>query len=396
MFDYNRAIAPKVHQVKPSGIRKYFGIAETMPDAISLGVGEPDFIPPRHIMQAGIDSLLQGKTQYTANAGLMELRREISAYLERRFSLSYHPEDQILATVGGSEAIDMCIRAFLAPGDECLIPEPSFVCYAPLASVAGGVPVVIPTYKEDSFKLTPQALKAAITPKTKLLILSYPNNPTGAVMTRSDLEAIAKVLEGTNILVLSDEIYAELTYGFEHTSIANLPGMWERTILVSGFSKAFAMTGWRLGYCCGPTDLMAYVTRLHQYALMCASTPAQYAGIEAMRHGQDDVLRMREEYDQRRRYLHQRLLELGFDCFEPEGAFYIFPDVSMYAEDGTDFTERLLAEEELAVVPGEAFGESGRNHVRISYAYSMEQLEEAMRRIEHFVDKIVSQRKKAI
>lgn len=396
MFDYTNAIAPEVRRVKPSGIRKYFGIAETMPQAISLGVGEPDFVTPKHIMQAGIDSLLQGKTQYTANAGLMELRREIAAYLERRFSLSYHPEKQILTTVGGSEAIDLCIRALLAPGDECLIPEPSFVCYAPLASVAGGVPVVLPTCKEDSFKLTPQTLRQAITPRTKLLILSYPNNPTGGVMTRSDLEAIAQVLEGTNILVLSDEIYAELTYGFGHTSIAGLPGMWERTILVSGFSKAFAMTGWRLGYCCGPTELITYVARLHQYALMCASTPAQYAGIEAMRHGQDDVLRMREEYDRRRQYLHRRLLELGFDCFEPEGAFYIFPDVSMYAKDGTDFTEHLLAEEELAVVPGEAFGESGKNHVRISYAYSMGQLEEAMRRMEHFVNRAASRSRKAV
>ena len=396
MIDYAKILNPVARDMKPSGIRKFFEIAATRKDCISLGVGEPDFITPRAFSQAAIDSILEGKTQYTANAGLMELRKAISKYLDGFIGVHYDPASEIIITVGASEALDAAFRAVCAPGDEVLIPEPSFVCYAPLASVAGGVPVIIPTYKEDSFKLTPQALKAAITPRTKLLILSYPNNPTGAVMTRSDLEAIAKVLEGTNILVLSDEIYAELTYGFEHTSIANLPGMWERTILVSGFSKAFAMTGWRLGYCCGPTDLMAYVTRLHQYALMCASTPAQYAGIEAMRHGQDDVLRMREEYDQRRRYLHQRLLELGFDCFEPEGAFYIFPDVSMYAEDGTDFTERLLAEEELAVVPGEAFGESGRNHVRISYAYSMEQLEEAMRRIEHFVDKIVSQRKKAI
>ena len=390
MFDYTNAIAPEVRRIKPSGIRKYFGIAETMPHAITLGVGEPDFITPRHIMQAGINSLLQGKTQYTANAGLMELRREIAAYLERRFSLSYHPEKQILTTVGGSEAIDMCMRALLSPGDECLIPEPCYVCYSPMASVIGAVPVVLPTCKQDGFKLTAQTLKQAITPRTKLLILSYPNNPTGAVMTRADLEAIAQVLKGTNILVLSDEIYAELTYGFEHTSIASLPGMWERTILVSGFSKAFAMTGWRLGYCCGPTELITYVTRLHQYALMCASTPAQYAGIEAMHHGQDDVLRMREEYDQRRQYLHRRLLELGFDCFEPEGAFYIFPDVSMYARDGADFTERLLAAEELAVVPGEAFGESGKNHVRISYAYSIAQLEEATNRIERFVNLLVA------
>lgn len=385
MIDYSKVVTPLVSQVKPSGIRKYFGITETMPDAISLGVGEPDFITPDHIMQAGIDSLKQGKTQYTANAGLKDLRYEIANYLGTRFNVSYDPADEVVVTVGGSEAIDMCLRAFLSVGDEFLIPEPAFVCYGPLASITGAVPVAIPTVKENSFKLTPEALKAAITPKTKALLLSYPNNPTGAVMTHDELVEIAKVLEGTNIVVFSDEIYAELSYGLKHTSFASLPGMRERTILVSGFSKAFAMTGWRLGYCCGPRELMQYVLRLHQYALMCASTPAQYAAIQALRHGMGDIQYMAEKYDERRKYLYKSLLDLGFDCFEPQGAFYIFPDVSMFAKDGTDFVERLIEEQHVAVVPGEAFGESGKNHVRISYAYSMENLKKALDRIEKFI-----------
>ncbi len=385
MIDYSKVVNPIVAKVKPSGIRKYFGIMETMPNAISLGVGEPDFITPDHIMQAGIDSLKQGKTQYTANNGLIALRKELSKYLERRFQLSYDPESQIVVTVGGSEAIDLCIRAFLAPGDEFLIPEPAFVCYDPLAAITGAKPVGIKTTKENSFKLMPDELKKAITPKTKLLLLSYPNNPTGGIMTKDELQAIADVLKDTNIVVIADEIYAELTYGREHCSFASLPGMWERTIVVSGFSKAFAMTGWRLGYCCGPAELMQYVARLHQYALMCASTPAQYAGIRALTDGADDVKYMREKYDERRRFLHKRLLGMGFDCFEPEGAFYIFPDVSMFAKDGGDFVENLLASQEVAVVPGDAFGDSGKNHVRISYAYSMEKLTEAMNRIEKFI-----------
>ena len=387
MIDYSKVVNPIVADVKPSGIRKYFGIMETMPNAISLGVGEPDFVTPKHILQAGVDSLLEGKTQYTANAGLIALRREISSYLEKRFNTSYNPENEVVVTVGGSEAIDMCIRAFLAPGDEFLIPEPCFVCYAPLASITGAKPVPIRTTKENSFKLMPEDLKAAITPKTKMLLLSYPSNPTGGIMTREELQAIADVLKDTNIIVVSDEIYAELTYGMEHTSFASLPGMRERTILVSGFSKAFAMTGWRLGYCCAPKELTVYIERLHQYALMCASTPAQYAAIEALRNGLDDTKYMRDQYDLRRQFLYKRLTELGFDCFEPQGAFYIFPDVSMFAKDGGDFVENLLREQELAVVPGEAFGDSGINHIRISYAYAMEQLQEAMRRIERFISK---------
>jgi aminotransferase len=385
MFDSKAAVSSLMRDVKPSGIRKYFGIAETMPNAVSLGVGEPDFITPRHIMQAGIDSLLAGKTQYTANSGIADLRLAISEYLGRRFNVSYRPEDEVAVTVGGSEAIDLCLRVFLEPGDEVLIPEPCFVCYDALSSVTGAKPVAVRTTKEHDFKLMPEDLRAAITPKTKMLILSYPSNPTGAVMTRDELMAVADVIRDTNILVISDEIYAELTYGFSHTAFSSLPGMWERTILVSGFSKAFAMTGWRLGYCCGPKELMEYVVRLHQYALMCASTPAQYAGLEAMRAGEADAAAMRDEYDGRRKYLHKRFLELGFDCFEPKGAFYIFPDVTRYARDGEDFVETLLKEQQVAVVPGVAFGDSGKNHVRISYAYSMEKLKTAMDRIELFV-----------
>lgn len=385
MFDYSNVIPSAVAEMKPSGIRKYFGIMETLPDAISLGVGEPDFITPRHVMQAGIDSLLAGKTQYTANSGLIQLRREISKYLEKSFEISYDPESEVLVTVGGSEAIDLCLRAFLTVGDEILIPEPAFVCYGPLASLTGAKPVPIVTKKEDSFKLTPEALKAAITPKSKVLILSYPNNPTGGVMKKEELEAIAEVIKDTNILVITDEIYAELSYGFKHTSFASIEGMRERTVVVSGFSKAFAMTGWRLGYCCGPKELMRYVAQIHQYALMCASTPAQYAAIEALQNGLPDTIRMCEEYDQRRLYLYKALTDMGFDCFEPEGAFYIFPDVSMFAKDGGDFVESLLKAQQVAVVPGDAFGESGKDHVRISYAYSMETLKKAMDRISKFV-----------
>ena len=387
MFDPKLVIPKVVAEMKPSGIRKYFGIMDTLPDAISLGVGEPDFITPKHVMEAGIASLHEGKTQYTANAGLPALRKEISIYMEGRFHISYNPDNEVLVTVGGSEAIDLCLRAFLEPGDEILVPEPSFVCYAPLASLCGAKPVPIVTTKENSFKLTPEALKAAITPKTKALILSYPNNPTGAIMIREELQAIADVIKDTNIVVISDEIYAELTYGFNHRSFASIPGMRERTVVVSGFSKAFAMTGWRLGYCCAPKELMKPVLQIHQYALMCASTPAQYAGIEALRHGIQDTWRMREAYNERRLYLYKALLDLGFDCFEPEGAFYIFPDVTRYAKNGDEFVEALLEDQHLAVVPGSAFGECGMNHVRISYAYSMENLKKAVERIEKFVAK---------
>ncbi|MBQ9690938.1 MAG: aminotransferase class I/II-fold pyridoxal phosphate-dependent enzyme [Eggerthellaceae bacterium] len=386
MFDYSKVIAPAVANMKPSGIRKYFGLAETMPNAISLGIGEPDFVTPQHILQAGIDSLLQGKTQYTANNGMLQLRKEISSYIERTYGPAYDPEDEVVVTVGASEAVDLSLRAFLAPGDEALVVEPSFVCYAPLVHTIGATPIPIATKKEDNFKLAPEDLRAAITPKTKMLIISYPNNPTGAVMKKDELEAIADVLRDTNILVLSDEIYAELSYGFRHTSFAAIDGMQERTILISGFSKAFAMTGWRLGYVCGPKELIKHIAQLHQYAIMSAPTAAQYAAVEALQHGLPDTYRMRDEYDTRRKFLHKSLLDMGFDCFEPEGAFYIFPDVSMFAKDGEHFVEDLLKEQELAVIPGVAFGESGRNHVRISYAYSLETLKIAMGRIEAFVE----------
>ena len=387
MFDATKLVNPIVAGLKPSGIRKYFSIAETIPDAISLGVGEPDFITPDHIMDAGINSLRAGKTQYTANNGLIQLRREISAYMERRFNLSYHPEKEIICTVGGSEALDIVFRAFLQPGDEIIIPEPCFVAYPALATMCGAKVVPIKTVKEDSFKLTPEQLKAAITPKTKLLLLSYPSNPTGGVMTKDELEAIAAVLRDTNIMVISDEIYAELTYGFEHTSIASLPGMRERTVIVSGFSKAFAMTGWRMGYCCAPESVFKYIAQIHQYIIMSAPTPAQYAAIEALQNGQKDCDYMREEYNKRRKFLHTELCRMGFDCFEPEGAFYIFPNVAMFAKDGEDFVEKLLDEEHVAVVPGSAFGDSGKDHIRISYAYSIERIGEALQRIERFVNK---------
>ncbi len=385
MIDYSKVITPIVATVKPSGIRKYFDIAATMENVVSLGVGEPDFVTPEHIRQAGIDSLNAGKTQYTANYGLLDLRKEISSYLEKRFDLSYDPACEILTTVGGSEAIDICLRVFLSPGDEILVPEPSFVCYGPLSAITGATPVPIKTVKENNFKLMAEDVKAAITPKTKALVLSYPCNPTGAVMTRDELLAIAKVLEGTNIIVISDEIYAELSYGLKHTSFASLPGMRERTVVVSGFSKAFAMTGWRLGYCCAPKEMMMYIGRIHQYALMCAPTFSQYAAIEALKNGIPDIEFMASKYNERRMLLHKGLLDLGFDCFEPQGAFYMFPDVSMYAADGEDFVESLLKAQRVAVVPGNAFGESGKNHVRISYAYSVEQLKTALDRIAKFV-----------
>jgi len=387
MFDGSKFVNPVVANMKPSGIRKYFGIAETMPNAISLGVGEPDFVTPEHIMKAGIDSLTQGKTQYTANAGLITLRRELSKYFEKRFNVSYNPDNEIVCTVGGSEAIDLVLRAFIQPGDEMIIPEPIFVAYAPLAELYGAKVVPLKTTKENKFKVMPEDLKAAITPKTKLFLLCYPSNPTGAVMTKDELRAIADVLRDTNVVVVSDEIYAELSYGLEPTSFASIEGMRERTVVVSGFSKAFAMTGWRIGYACAPAAMLKYILQIHQYAIMSAPSPAQYAAIEALQNGLDDTARMRDEYNRRRVYLHKELTRMGFDCFEPQGAFYIFPDVSMFAKDGDDFVERLLRTEELAVVPGSAFGESGRNHVRISYAYSMAQLEEAMKRVQRFVDK---------
>lgn len=385
MIDYASLIPSHVQDIKPSGIRKFFDLVSSNPQAISLTVGEPDFVTPWHIRMAGIDSLEKGKTYYTANAGLAELRQEISLYLDRRFQVKYDPVKEIIVTVGGSEAIDITFRALLEPGDEVIIPMPAFVCYEPLARMAGGVPVIIETKEENSFKLTAEELRAALTPKTKLLVLPYPNNPTGAIMTREDLVALEEVLRGTNVLILSDEIYAELTYGREHCSCAAVPGLAERTILASGFSKAYAMTGWRMGYLCAPAPLAAQMLKLHQFGIMSAPTTAQFAAIEAMRNGDEDVQMMRAEYNRRRRYLTSGLRALGMPCFEPEGAFYAFPNISGFGLTSEQFCERLLKEFDVAIVPGGAFGKCGEGFARISYAYSVEHISKALDRMEAFV-----------
>ncbi len=386
-FNPEKMLNRVVQEVPPSGIRKFFDIVAEMKDAISLGVGEPDFVTPWHIRDEGIYSLQKGHTHYTSNKGLTELRCEISNYLKRRFNLSYEPMSQTVVTVGGSEAIDLLFRAVVEAGDEVLVPEPSFVCYKPLVRLAGGTPVAITTKAENSFKLTAEELKAAITPKTKLLVLSYPNNPTGAIMTREDLEDIADVLRGTDIMVVSDEIYAELTYGRHHTSIAEIDGMYDRTILVSGFSKAYAMTGWRLGYACGHPAIISAMTKVHQYGIMSAPTTAQYAAIEAMKNGDADVALMREEYNDRRKLIVNGFNTIGLDCFEPEGAFYAFPCIKSTGLNSNDFCEKLLYDQKIAVVPGTAFGESGEGHIRCSYAYSLDNINEALNRIEAFVKK---------
>lgn len=385
MIDYQNSVSDIVRDLKPSGIRKFFDIAAEMDDVISLSIGEPDFVTPWHIREAGIVSLEQGKTHYTSNAGLPELRDEISNYLHRRFKLNYTP-DQIIVTVGGSEGIDIAIRTLIGEGDEVLIPEPSFVCYDPLCRLAGGVTKPIVTREQDEFRLTAAALKAAITPKTKLLVLPFPNNPTGAIMTRKDLEEIAEVLRGTDIFVLSDEIYAELTYGERHVSIASIEGMAERTVLVSGFSKAYSMTGWRLGYLAAPRELIKMMLKVHQYAIMSSPSVAQYAAIEAMRNGDEDVRLMRAEYNKRRKFIKEGLEELGYHCFEPLGAFYVFPNISHLGMSSEEFCQKLIYEQRLAVVPGNAFGESGEGFVRISYAYSKENLKEALRRLRLFTE----------
>lgn len=386
MIDYDKLISPGAAAMRPSGIRKFFDIAAEMKDCITLGVGEPDFKTPWSIRQAGIDSLQKGHTFYTSNSGLAALRTEISNYQQRRFGLTFDPATQILVTVGGSESIDQCIRAFVKPGDEVLIPEPSFVCYHPLTTLTGGVPVTIPLKAENEFRLTAEELRAAITPRTKLLVFPFPSNPTGAVMRREHMEEIAEVLRGTDILVLSDEIYAELTYGGErHVSISSLPGMQERTIVVNGFSKSHAMTGWRLGYACGPAPLIALLTKIHQAAIMCAPTTSQYAGIVAMRDCDKEVENMRDEYDLRRRFLMGRFAEMGLPCFEPKGAFYVFPDIRKTGLTSGEFCERLLEKARVAMVPGNAFGDSGEGFVRISYAYSIDHLTQAMERLETFL-----------
>ena len=389
MVDYEQLLSDRVKIVKPSGIRRFFDAAAAMPDAISLGVGEPDFETPWQIRRAGIQSLEKGQTFYTSNWGLAELRSQIAGLARRKYQLCYDADKEILVTVGGSEAIDNAIRALVNPGDEVLIPEPSFVCYTPLTQMAGGTPVPLPTLAKDQFKLTPDRLRAAIPPRTKLLILPYPNNPTGAIMTRDELEAVAAVLRDTNIIVISDEIYCSLTYGAApHVCFAELDGMRERTIVVDGFSKSYAMTGWRLGWAMGPKELMRHICKIHQFGIMSAPTTAQFAGIEAIRTGEDDIERMRTQYDIRRRYLLGELRSMGLTCFEPQGAFYAFPSIASTGLSSEAFCERLLHEQQVAVVPGSAFGKSGDGHVRISYSYSMNHLREACFRMRKFLQSL--------
>ena len=374
--------------IKPSGIRKFFDIVSEMKDAISLGVGEPDFDTPWHIREEGIYSLEKGRTVYTSNSGLLELRKEIVNYLNRKVHVNYDPRHEVLITVGGSEAIDLALRAMLNPGDEVLIPQPCYVSYLPCCQLADGVPVFINLKEENQFRLTAQELRDAITPKTKILVLPFPNNPTGAIMTREDLEAIAEVIIEKDLFVISDEIYSELTYLGEHVSIASLPGMRERTILINGFSKAYAMTGWRLGYAAGPQTILEQMTKIHQFAIMCAPTTSQYAAIEALKNGDEDVARMLDAYDQRRHFVLSRLHEMGLQCFEPYGAFYAFPSVARFGLTSDEFATRFLKEEKVAIVPGTAFGDCGEGFLRLSYAYSIENLKEALGRLERFVQRL--------
>ena len=384
-MNYDELLAPAAKAMRPSGIRKFFDLAADMPHCISLGVGEPDFKTPWSVRDAGIRSLELGRTKYTANSGLKELRGEICNYLQRRFDLHYK-EENILVTVGGSEAIDLTIRAVVQPGDEVIIPEPCFVCYEPITQLTGGVPVHIATRAEEQFRLTADQLRAAITPRTKLLIFPYPNNPTGAVMSAAEMEEVAAVLRETNVLVLSDEIYSELTYGLDrHVSIASLPGMAERTIVVNGFSKSYAMTGWRLGYAAGPAPLVKVMTKIHQSCIMSAPTTSQYAAITALRQCDDQIEMMRDEYNRRRRYVVKALNDMGLTCFEPRGAFYVFPSIQISGLTSSEFCEQLLREKEVAIIPGSAFGASGEDYARISYAYSVDHLQTAMKRIREFL-----------
>ncbi len=381
-------LSDTVIKMKPSGIRKFFDVVSEMPDAISLGVGEPDFDTPWAVREEGIYSLERGKTFYTSNAGLMELRTEICRYMERRFHMTYDPKRETLITVGGSEGIDACFRAMLNAGDEVIIPEPCYVSYVPCVELAGGVPVTISLKNENEFRLTKEELEAAITDKTKLLVLSFPNNPTGAIMEKKDLEAIADVVIKNDLYVVSDEIYAELTYSGNHVSIASLPGMRDRTVVISGFSKAFAMTGWRLGYALGPSKIIEQMTKIHQFAIMCAPTTSQYAAVAAMKDCDRDVEQMRESYDQRRKYLLNEFKEMGLPCFEPKGAFYMFPCISRFGMSSEEFATRLLKSKKLAVVPGDAFGACGEGFLRISYAYSLDELKEAIGRIKEFIEEL--------
>lgn len=388
MIDYSKILSEVVTGIKPSGIRKFFDIANTMDDVISLGVGEPDFRTPWQIRSAGIRSLERGKTRYTSNRGLEDLRREISRYVERKYSVSYAPDTDVLITIGGSEAIDAAIRAIVNPGDEVIIPQPSYVCYEPITRLAGGAPVIIKTKAENDFKITPAELLENITERTKALILPYPCNPTGAIMEKDDLEAIAKVLRKKNIIVISDEIYAELTFGTEHTSIASIEGMKERTLLINGFSKTFSMTGWRLGYVCGPAEILKQITKIHQFAIMCAPTTSQYAAAEALRSCDGEVERMKEEYDARRKIIVKGFSDLGLTCREPKGAFYVFPSIKSTGMTSDEFCEKLLYSKRVALVPGTAFGEGGEGYVRASYCYSVDHIKEALSRIKEFIKDI--------
>ncbi len=387
-------LSQTIVNIKPSGIRKFFDIVSEMKDAISLGVGEPDFDTPWHVRDEGIYSLEKGRTFYTSNSGLNELKEEISNYLDRRCHVSYNPKNEIIVTVGGSEGIDIAMRAMLDPGDEVLIPQPSYVSYEPCCILAGGKPVIIELKAENEFRLTKQELLDAITEKTKLLVLPFPNNPTGAIMEKEDLEAIAEVVIEKDIFVLSDEIYSELSYKGDHVSITSLPGMKERTILINGFSKAYAMTGWRLGYACGPKEIITQMLKIHQFAIMCAPTTSQYAAVEAMRNGDEDVAQMREAYNQRRRYLMHAFKEMGLECFEPFGAFYVFPCIKEFGMTSEEFATRFLEEEKVAVVPGTAFGDCGEGYLRISYAYSLENLKIALGRMANFVERLRQEQKK--
>ncbi|MDR0861451.1 MAG: aminotransferase class I/II-fold pyridoxal phosphate-dependent enzyme [Oscillospiraceae bacterium] len=388
MIDYDSVLSDNVKSLAPSGIRKFFDILEEMDDAISLGIGEPDFVTPWHIRDAGIFSLEKGFTKYTGNAGLSRLRAEISKYLERRFNLQYSAADQIIVTVGGSEAIDLAMRALVNPGDEVIIPVPSFVCYGPIARLACGEPVFVETKVENEFRLTADELRAAITPRTKLLVLPFPNNPTGGIMEKSDLEAIAEVLRGTDIMVLSDEIYAELTYSGHHFSFANIPDMVERSVVVNGFSKSYAMTGWRMGYVCGPAPIVKQMLKIHQYAIMSAPTTSQYAAIEALREGDGDISTMKQSYDYRRKYMLDGLRQIGIDCFEPRGAFYMFPSLKKFGLSSEQFCERFLVEEKVAIIPGTAFGDGGEGFARMCYASSMDNIAEALARLKRFIGRL--------
>ena len=388
MIDYDKVLSKKAVEMKPSGIRKFFDIAQQIEGVISLGVGEPDFKTPWKIRQTAIDTLEKGKTVYTANAGLIELRKEIAKYFKRTINLDYDPNNEIIVTVGGSEGIDIAIRTIVEPGDEVLIVEPCFVCYSPIVTLSGGTPVIIETKAENEFRLTAEELKEKITDKTKLLVMPYPNNPTGAIMERKDLEAIAEVLRDTDILVLSDEIYSELTYTEKHCSIAEIDGMKERTIVINGFSKSFAMTGWRLGFMAGPKEIIKHSLKLHQYAIMSSPTTSQYAAITALKECTGDIVKMRDEYNMRRRFVVDAFNKLGLDCFTPQGAFYVFPCIKSTGLSSDEFCEKLVYEKKVAVVPGTAFGKCGEGYIRVSYAYSIKHLKEAIKRIAEFLEEL--------